>query len=216
MTRAQAVRFAQAVNLTGRDVPDAGVVTRSFQTGNGPPLGPCTVQPRPSARVAALESAWFARLRGRPVRHVPGEGRTLPVQGMHSVVYVLSNPGLAGAYVQGLRKPDAAGCVQRLRISESTGVRGAALTAKAGLMATSLPFPVAHAGGYWIRVQGTDLTVPPGWHTRPPFYEDTFAFAVGPAVVVLHADAAPGPVPAGEERRLVALLRSRADAHALR
>jgi hypothetical protein len=50
---------------------------------------------------------------------------------------------------------------------------------------------------------------------RTPYYEDLFAFTVGPAVVTLDAIGDPHPFPAGTERRLLALLHRRAEAHPL-
>jgi hypothetical protein len=48
-----------------------------------------------------------------------------------------------------------------------------------------------------------------------PRYEDTFGFAVGPSVIVLHADGVAQPFPAVEERRLLSLLYTRAKTHVL-
>jgi hypothetical protein len=54
-----------------------------------------------------------------------------------------------------------------------------------------------------------------GKEDRPPFYEDTLGFIVGPAEIVLHTFGSPRPFPAATERHLLSLLYSRAKAHQL-
>ena len=212
---AQAVTFANSVNLRGADVPSMGRLVRAFRTKNGPPFGSCTTHIRASDEVSGFESLWFVRSRGqRQLRAGVIVGRP-PVAGGHSIVYVMRNPGIARNNVAAARRANTPECVQEMSRKEAQGrVIGGELY-KRDMTATSLPFPLAGVAGYWLRVQSTVAGAVYHEKKRIPFYEDTFGFAVGPAEIVLHADGAGEPFPAVEERRLLSLLYRRAKAHAL-
>jgi hypothetical protein len=86
---------------------------------------------------------------------------------------------------------------------------------KSHITASSLPFPLPGVAGYGLRVSGTLAAALFHQKRRPAYYEDTFGFAVGPAEIVLHADAAARPFPLALERRLLSMLYGRAKAHTL-
>ncbi len=215
--RAQALAFANAVNLRASDVPRMGMSVRGFQNHSKPPFDTCATHIRASDEVAAVESLRFVRSREqkqlRDDRVIVGKP---PTAGGHSVVYVMHDPRIARDNVAAARGAGVPACVQAMSAKETLGLGSGGGPYKRGIRVASLPFPLAGIAGYGLRVQGT---VPgTGSHDekqRFPFYEDTFGFAVGPAEIVLHADGVAEPFPAAEERRLLSLLYTRARAHAL-
>lgn len=203
------------MNIRGADVPGMSVYVAAFETKNGPPYSECTTNVDPQDRVAALESPWLLRSkRGlrSPIRFampVP------PVEGAHSVVYVMREPVIASRSVASGRRATTPECVTRLRTKETSGRVIGDEPYKLGISASSIPFPLAGVAGYGLRVEGTLAAAVYHLKMRPTYYEDTFGFAVGPAEIVLHADGAPRPFPLAVERRLLSLLYSRAKVGAL-
>jgi hypothetical protein len=214
--KARAVAFANAVNVRSGDVPGMVTSVRGFETGVGPPpFGSCTTNVHASDRVVAVESPRFLRSGGQ--RRVGGlviVGRP-PIVGLHSVVYVMREPGLASRDVVAARRDGAPECVERLSAREAAGRLIDREPYKRDIAVSSLPFPLAGVVGYALRVDGTLAARPFHQKKRPAFYEDTFGFAAGPAEIVLHTAGAPRPVPSAEEQRLLSLLHERAKAHAL-
>jgi hypothetical protein len=214
VAKTRAVAFASAVNLRGSDVPAMGPFVSGFETGTGPPFGSCTTHVGASDEVVAVESPWFLRSRGRRGGHV-GLAVKPPIEGAHSVVYVVRNPGLATRNVSLAPSVGAPACVQRLSVSEASGRFVGREPYKRQIEASLLPFPLSGVGGYGLRVRGTVAGAVYHAKRRQVFYEDTFGFAVGPAEIVLYAVGIARPFPSAMERRVLLLLYERAKAHAL-
>jgi hypothetical protein len=138
-----------------------------------------------------------------------------PVEGAHSVVYVMREPALASRNVASGRTAVAPECITKLSAQYASGRVIGHEPYKLRISASAIPFPVAGVAGYGLRVQGTLSASLYHLKKRSAYYEDTFGFAVGPAEIVLHATGVPWPFPASEERRLLSLLYDRAKAHAL-
>jgi hypothetical protein len=213
VAKTRAVASANAVNPRGGDAPAMGPFVSGFETRNGPPFGSCTAHVGASDEIVAVESSWFHRSRGRPGGRI-GVAVRPPVEGVHSVVYVMHAPAVATGNVASERVAGAPECVTRLSAKEASGRFIGHEPYKLGISASAIPFPLAGVEGYGIRVQGTVADAVYHANRRPVFYEDFFGFAVGPAEIVLYADGVSRPFPASEERRLLSLLYERAKAHA--
>ena len=119
VAKKQALAFASAVNLRGSDVPAMGPLVSSFETRNGPPFGSCTTHVGASDQVVALESPWFHRSGGRRGGGI-GVAVQPPIEGAHSVVYVMREPALASRNVAAGRTAVAPECVTRLSVNEAS------------------------------------------------------------------------------------------------
>jgi len=214
VAKTRAVAFANAVNLRGSDVPAMGRFVSGFETRNGPPFGSCTTHLGASNEVVAVESTWFLRSRGRRGGHV-GLAVQPPIEGAHSVVYVMREPGLASRNVATARSVGTPDCVQRLSVKEASGRFVGREPYKREIAASSLPFPLSSVEGYGLRVRGTVAGAVYHAKRRQVFYEDTFGFATGPAEIVLYTVGIARPFPSAVERRLLSLLYDRAKTHAL-
>lgn len=213
--KTRAVAYAIAVNLRAGDVPEMGTLVASFETKNGPPYSGCTTRVDAHDRVVAVESPWLLRSKGRPHSRVRFAVPVPPVEGVHSVVYIMREPVVASRNVASGRREAAPECVTRLSAKETSGRFIGHEPYKLRIRGSSIPFPLAGVAGYGLRVQGTLAAAVYHLKQRPVFYEDTFGFAVGSAEIVLHANSATRPFPLAEERRLLSLLYARAKAHRL-
>jgi hypothetical protein len=212
-TRAEA--FANAVNLRSGDLPGMGILVPDFETRNGPLFGSCTTHLNASDEIVGAESPWFLRSSGQ--RRV-GTGVIVgrpPVEGVHSIVYVMRDAGLASGNLAAARGAAAPACVERVIVKDASEqlVRGEPY--KREIRVTSLPFPIAGVAGYGFRVRGTLAAAVFHQKKRSAFYEDTFGFAVGPAEIVLHTDGATRAFPSVLEQHLLSLLYDRAKARPL-
>jgi hypothetical protein len=211
--KTRAIAFAHTVNLRDADVPAMATIVASFETKNRPPFSGCTTRVATADQVAAVESPWFLRSKSRSRNRfaVP----VPPVEGVHSVVYVMRGSGVASRNVASGRRAGAPECVTGQSVLDAAGAFSGREPRKAGIRGSAIPFPLAGVAGYGLRVQGTFAAAYYHLKQRPAYYEDTFGFAVGPAEIVLHDVGVERPFPAGEERRLLSLLYDRANAHAL-
>lgn len=214
VAKARAVAFANAVNLRGSDVPAMGPFVSGFETKNGPPFASCTTHVGASDEVVAVESPWFHRSGGRRGGRI-GVAVRPPVEGAHSVVYVMRERAVASRSVASGRTAGTPECVTRLSAMEASGGFIGHEPYKLRISASAIRFPVAGVAGYGLRVRGTVAGAVYHEKRRQVFYEDTFGFAVGPAEIVLHTIGVPRPFPSAAEQRLLSLLYDRAKAHAL-
>ena len=189
------------------------IYVAAFETKNGPPYSACTTDVDTRDRVAAIESPWLLRAKNRlpsPVRFtVP----VPPVEGAHSVVYVMREPAIASRNVDSGRRAATPECLTRLRTKETLGRFIGGEPYKSGISASSIPFPLAGVAGYGLRVHGILAAAVYRLKMRPTYYEDTFGFAVGSAEIVLVFTGVERPFPYVEERRLLSLLYGRAKTH---
>jgi hypothetical protein len=183
LPKTRAVAFADAVNLRPSDVPWLGISVFAFQNRNLPPFNSCTTRLDSSDEVVAVHS---------------------------SRVYVMRTSRLATGGVAAARSASIASCVQRTIVKESSGQLIGREPRKSQIEASPLSFPLAGVVGYGWRVRGTLAASSYHLRKRPTFFEDTFGFAVGPAVIVLHASGLGLPFPATAEHRLLSRLYSRA------
>lgn len=208
-----AIRYARAVNIRRTDVPGMSVYVAAFETKNGPPYSACTTSIDARDRVVASESPWLLRAKRKLTSPVRSTIPVPPIEGVHSVVYIMREPVIASHNVASGRQPRAPECLTRLRTKETLGRLIDREPYKLGISASAIPFPLAGVAGYGLRVQGTLAAALYHLKMRPTYYEDTFGFAVGPAEIVLVFAGVERPFPAAEERRLLSLLYGRAKAH---
>ena len=213
VTKSQAIAFARAVNIRRADVPGMSVYVKAFETKNGPPYSDCTTSVNARDRVAAVESLWLLRAKHRLPSPVHFTMPVPPVEGVHSVVYVMRRPDIASRNVVSGRRVATPVCLMRLRTKETSGRFIGDEPYKLKIKASAMTFPVAGVAGYGLRVQGTLAAAVFHLKTRPTYYEDTFGFAIGPSEIVLVFSGVGHPFPFAEERRLLSLLYCRAKAH---
>lgn len=213
VTKTQAIAFARAVNIRRADMPEMSIYVSAFETKNGPPYSDCTANVDAQDRVAALESPWLLRSKRRLPSPVRFAMPVPPVEGAHSVVYVMREPAIASRNVSSGRRATMPGCLTRLRTEETLGRFIGHEPYKLGISASKIPFPIAGVAGYGLRVQGTLAAAVYHLKMRPTYYEDTFGFAVGASEIVLVFTGVERPFPFGEERRLLSLLYGRAKTH---
>jgi hypothetical protein len=117
------VAFAEDVNLKSSDVPPDGILVHGFETKAGPPFGSCATRLTRADMIVGAESSWF--LRARAVQRLR-DGRIVraeqpPIEGTHSVVYVLRNPGFATRNVSAARSAPMQSCVERASVHGASG-----------------------------------------------------------------------------------------------
>jgi hypothetical protein len=201
------------LNLGRFSIP-AGIQKPEGET-NGESLGiaiPGCVSPGHSAGVVAgMAGTLFHR--PRPERHVNGTTLyVLPVETVESTVYVMQSAALARQDVATIGSVGVRACIKHQRQRNKTTVGNE--PDKSHVQVSSLSSPLPEVKVYGMRVSGTLAAAFSGHGVRPPFYDDTLCFAVGATEIVLTVTSAPD-APTVTERRLVALLYSRAKAHKL-
>lgn len=201
---AQAVALASAINLRQADVPGlAGQFERDREAPSAP-LGNCD---EASARgPVGFLSQRFGR----------GGTTVLPTEGVSSGVYLMASEAQAVREFDALDSARARACIRRdLQAAtiktERGGTEPFATREEVHSLAPLLrPLPVHGIR----RIERAAIPVP-GAHGRSPVYLDQSGFTVGRVLVTLLAVGSPGSFPWATERRLLALLHSRAEAHKL-
>jgi hypothetical protein len=198
VTKAQALTFANDVNLVAADVPGATTLSAAGEEGSRPSdavFARCSGGVDPSVAVLDRKSAKF-KLAGSEL-------------GSSAVVYPTS--ALAAKNFAATRSNRGQACLRRLLTEDlnkeaSNGARYSATTLTA--------LPIALPGGqqgFGFRVAVTILV---GTHKLRSFI-DADDVLVGPAEVNLTTTRVAQPPPAASERRLLALLAARAKYHEL-
>jgi hypothetical protein len=224
ITKAQAVAFAQAVNLRAGDVRGL-IVSGASHVAKGPLGGQgetCGIA-APVGTVAGMSSRTFERL---------GEHTSVSriySQGVASVVYVMQSTAQASGEIAavdaGANNPAIVGCLKHgfesvrfegeheagAGVGKPTG--GPPIFSHVEVSAPHSPAGAVQADGLEIKAHSAIKVR----GTKGPFnfYEDWLGYAVGPAVIMLVDTGTPHPFPAATERRLLALLYGRAEAHKL-
>jgi hypothetical protein len=201
---AQAVALANAINLRQADVPAfAGRFERDREARSGP-LGNC-------AEASARGLVGFLSQRF----HRGGTG-VLPTESVSSGVYLMASEAQAVREFDALGSARARACVRRdLETGTIKNERGGTEQFATDYEVLSLapllrPLPVRGIR----RIERAAIPMP-GAHGRSEVYLDEAGFTVGRVVVTLLAVGSPHPFPLVTERRLLALLYSRAEAHKL-
>lgn len=195
------VTFAKAVNLRAADLPgwrEAAASNPRLPTdARHAALARCT-RTKPFRYLARLSSATFAR-------GGDSAGATAV-----SIVSVAPTPLLATSEFAALATARGRSCYARLaKAKKAEDFR----FSSEYFSWSSLPLPAA-AHGVKVRLAGTLAGSGEG-PRRTHLYLDLLAFARGRAQIVLFASAWPSPLQPSVERRLLALLYSRATAHTL-
>ncbi|HEY2398573.1 MAG TPA: hypothetical protein VGH78_06235 [Solirubrobacteraceae bacterium] len=206
LTRARALAFAHAVNLTTADVAEARV-SKKRHGHRSPPwwerrgFERCVGVPAQEHELAAVESPTLLR------------GHELETEWISSEVTVATSVGTASRAFQALRRPAARRCLARLvtkalsRIAIQNAHWG-----PAAIYALPVPVPLGNSS-LGLRIA---LTVNvPAVEVTMPAYVDVLGFARGPAEIVLATVSLTQPVPTAVEHELVSTLAARASSHAL-
>lgn len=206
--RAEARVFASDVNLRPADAPGFKVVAGTLGENEASP-GPL---PR---RVEECDGGPLVNGASHGVASSLLQKENNPIQTVVSAVYPMSNPSIASAYITAADSRQGQGCVQReeIRKRDASRVRG-----KSEVVALRPPLRGAPISG--VRVWRCLPGLQPCKGRRVRRFTDRLWFAAGPYVVALVYIAGPrneakGPEPLALplERRLIALLYSRAQAH---
>jgi hypothetical protein len=200
-SRAQALAFARAVNLTVGDIPEASIETQKAHdsdTGERHALHACERSFPPSHTLAQASSPKLRR------------GAELEIERVTSSVQVLrgeveADRQLALLGMAALRECAARALTASLRDKPIRQARWGRV--KLSKLHVSAPGASATVG---IRILAT-LNLPFS-EVTVPIYVDVLGFAIGHAEVALTALSVTQPVPANTEQELLALLLARAKA----
>lgn len=216
VSNAQAVAYADAVNLRAADVPglEEGRRPAKRQTAAGPfgrGMDRCESAAARAGLVIGISSPRFDHLSSRPI------------QGVDSGVYFFKSEALAHQY---LAAPDSAGFAACLETVASNQPK--TVTCEGSKVAqpmssdphlSTLPASLPGVRTYGLRLASHSACGAPG---RSESYEDFLSFVRGDAVITLNATSITlgatseaHPFPAATEQRLLSLLYSRAKTHKL-
>jgi hypothetical protein len=208
ITKAQAAAYAQAVNLRAADLPHM-TVTAPEQAGKAPgrqdrELATCDGGPDPGRVIAKIHSASFGGA-------VEGED-----EGIKSNVEVEPTDALAAQSGAVALSPRFVRCIKRFlpRVFGEANGRGRARYGRATVSRLPTPLPDVKES-FGVRIATTVTSTARVGQPPIPVYIDEFGFVSGRVEVSLTAFGAPQPVPTETAERLLALLRSRAEAHTL-
>lgn len=202
-SRAQALAFARAVNLSASDIPEASVETERDETSDAREGRDCE-RLVALPHVHAIAEALSPKLK---------RGQELEIEQLRSSVAVLSDERALAQQFAVLATPRLRECAARVwtRNLDDKPLR----QARWGRVTVSqLPVYAPGSGAtIGIRIMAPlRLTFS---EVSVPIYVDVLGFAMGRAEVTLIAVSATQPVPATTEQELVALLLARAKAHPL-
>jgi hypothetical protein len=209
--QAQTRAFASAVNLVASDIPGFKVALAGESEHGDAPPGPL---PRP---VEECDGGPVVNGASRGVASPLLQKESVPIQTLLSVVYPMSNPSAASAYIEAANSPQGLNCIEReeVRKRAASGLRG-----KTEVVALHPPLAGAPVSGVRVwRCLVSDRACKSSPTRR---FTDRLWFAAGPYVVTFFYIAparneAKGPEPLALpiERHLIELLYSRAQAHKL-
>jgi hypothetical protein len=207
----RALAYARAVNLRASDLPALVGDRRGERVAKSYPFAQCG---RGISHVGQVLGV-FSQGLGSKMKRRRGNSYTLsllPTERVSSAVYVMQSAGIAARDLAAARGAEIRACIKRA-LEGGTVEKGEPIFSRIDV--STLPSPWRPRLVFGQRVTASLGLSPSSTGGRTPYYEDLFAFTVGPAVVTLDAIGDPRPFPAGTERRLLALLHRRAEAHAL-
>jgi hypothetical protein len=140
----------------------------------------------------------------------------LPFESMRSAVYVMGSAALASREIATAASDRGRMCLKRVNVSHNATIVAEGAKVREPLLSqievSALPSSMRGVQVYaWRTMADAAIEAP----SRSPYYEDSFAFAMGPAVITLDATGSPHPFPGATERRLISLLYRRAKSHKL-
>lgn len=197
ITQARATAYAKAVNLKLADLPGMSVQSPEGDAPAGPLGGEaarCSGAVNPALMVARIRSANFSGAAHELIR---------------STVIVWPSVALATRDQVVGRSQRALLCAQRLFSRELAQRIGVKLHVGQVRVSRRAPLPGV-PGSFGVRIETPIL----GAHTGSD-YVDAVAFVYGRSAVTLYATGVQRPVSEATERRLLALLYTRAEAHKL-
>lgn len=205
ITRAQAIAYAHAVNLRAADIPEMSTSSPEgvAPTPRHPTFARCYGGVSPARRVLKIHSPEFAA------------GRGAQSQTEASEVEVWPTPSLAARNIAANHTSRYRACFLRFQEGANKNLnKGRAGQLLYGpLTVSSLPDLLPGVdGSYGLRITQSLLR---GGQVHLHIYHDVFGFLSGPAEIELTATGLSKPVPLATEKRLLSLLYSRAQAHAL-
>ena len=203
-TKARALAFAHAVNLTAADLP--GFAASSSHETNTPREGrleremlACAGLVSVESGVAEASSREFELKRG--ILHL----------GVSSQVSVASTSAAAAKGLAEIRSPHVRSCFSHYLDQLFKNQRFGRATVGAVSIQSGTPPAPGTTGGFGWRVTATFTAQ----HVRIPFYLDFLGFVYGPAEVTLLSTGVLRPFPASVQQQLFSLLLNRAKAHRL-
>jgi len=203
-SRAQALAFAHAVNLTAADIPEASVAHGEDSTDSARERREFQACDGSIEHAHALVEVMSPKLK---------RGRELEIEQIRSSVAVVRDARAIPAEAAELARPSLLECAAHVltRNYSDKAIR----EARWGRFTVS-KLPV-HVPGrtvtIGIRIVATlNLAFS---EVSVPIYVDVLGFESGPAEITLTATSVTQPMPAGTEQELLALLSTRAQAHAL-
>jgi hypothetical protein len=221
---AQDITYADAINLRAADVPGlvGAKLTRQRPTRSGPfgtEMETCDGGVVGAGAVIGISSQRFRRSNERHGHVLSFSDTLLPIESVHSAVYILRSAALAFQDFTAANSARARACLKHLILSEDATTRreGASHSEPlfAQVEASSLPSPLRGVSGYGLRITAALAIEAPGTEGRSKYYEDSFGFVIGRTVITLNTTGDPQPFPSASERRLLSLLYCRAEAHKL-
>jgi hypothetical protein len=221
ITKAQAIAYAHAVNLTASDVPEltsaapgaeASVKRRDVERAR------CAGAASPYSRVVNIGSARFTGATASPRESVTSSVVVWPTSAIaeQNIAADLSPRGRA--CVQHLLERLAIGAVRRVRVSHVSLAWLPAPLPAAHSFAARLSLTLSAEPGRLRPGLSGAVVESPSPRARPvqiSVYIDVLGFLVGPGEVNLTATGEKRPASSATEHRLLSLLYSRAVAHKL-
>jgi hypothetical protein len=203
-SRAQALAFARAVNLSAQDLPGASVEAKTARSSDA------DEQRESRACEGSLEQSHKLVEASSPKLR---RGRELEIEQIRSSVTVLSDERAVARQFALLASPALRECAARAltrSLADKTVKQARWGRVRISRLPVNAPGMSATIG---IRILAT-LNFPFS-EVSVPIYVDVLGFATGPAEVALSAMSVTQPVPARTEQELLALLLARARAHPL-
>jgi hypothetical protein len=205
-SRAQALAFAHAVNLSVADIPEASVEKKHTAAA--------TTSERRGSQACERRAGWrnphtIAEASSPKLKR----GQELEIERITSSVSVLGSGRAVARQFALLSSPSVRACLARV-LARGLDDRRIREAHWGHVSISRLP----------VDAQGTSATIGlrvlaalelPFSEVSVPFYEDVLGFAIGRAQVVLVAASATQPVPATTEQELLSRLLARARAHPL-
>ena len=212
--QARAFAYANAVNLRAGDVPGLAASRLRLKTpktrhGWLDPVEGCDGSG--GQKVTGIISPRFlASLDHGSVLSL------LPLEAVQSTVFPAVSPAIASRALRAAVSARGRACFKQFFGSaESQAEHRSREPVFTQIEVSAPPSPLRNVRVYGLRTTAKSDFGTTGATGRSNYYEDFFAFIVGPTVITLNATGDPHPAPAGTERRLLSLLYSRAEAHKL-
>lgn len=219
VTRAQALAFANAVNLTAADVPGPLYPPRRGKSEvTSGPFGPALAECVPAISGAGAVTGFLSPLFAHDNAYINPRSHAeistlLPLTAVRSGVYFFSSQRDARQYASAGHSARFGPCVRRSAAKEpSTVVREAAALTEVKLgerRAAPLAFPLPGIPGHAVRVEAPAASLARGGTELGHAYVDYFTFVHGNAVIALGVTGIPAPYPTAVVRKLLARLEMR-------